>query len=60
MLQILTREEAEPALRGNLVLLDPEGDAEQALTGSYRLTRRFQEVVREHLDATESIDHTIS
>jgi uncharacterized protein (DUF58 family) len=55
VLQLLTREEAEPSLRGNLVLLDPEGDAEQALSGSYRLTRRFQELVRDHLEATESI-----
>ena len=55
VLQLLTREEAEPSLRGNLVLLDPEGSAEQPLSGSYRLTRRFQELVRDHLDATESI-----
>jgi len=55
VLQLLTREEAEPSLRGNLILLDPEGDAELPLTGSYRLTRRFRELVREHLDATESI-----
>lgn len=54
-LQLLTREEAEPSLRGNLVLLDPEGDAELPLAGSYRLTRRFQGLVREHLDATESM-----
>lgn len=54
VLQLLTREEEEPSLRGNLVLLDPEGDAEWPLTGSYLLTRRFQQLVREHLDATES------
>lgn len=55
VLQLLTREEAEPALRGNLVLLDPEGDDQLAFSGSYRLTRRFQEVVQEHLAATESM-----
>ena len=55
VLQLLTREETEPSLRGNLILLDPEGDAELPLAGSYLLTRRFQEMVREHLAATESI-----
>ncbi|MHB8834974.1 MAG: DUF58 domain-containing protein [Candidatus Methylomirabilia bacterium] len=55
VLQLLTREEAEPSLQGNLVLLDPEGDAELPLTGSYRLTRRLRELVRDHLDATESL-----
>ena len=55
VLQLVSREEAEPALRGNLILLDPEGDAELPLAGSYRLTRRFQALVRDHLDATESI-----
>jgi uncharacterized protein (DUF58 family) len=55
VLQLVTREEVEPSLRGNLVLLDPEGEAALPLAGSYRLTRRFQEIVGDHLDATESI-----
>lgn len=55
VLQLLTRAEAEPSLQGNLVLLDPEGEAELRLTGSYRLTSRFRELMRDHLDATESL-----
>jgi len=55
VLQLLTREEAEPSLQGNLILIDPEGEAELTLTGSYRLTRRFRELMRDHLEATESI-----
>ncbi len=55
VLQVLAREEVEPSLRGNLVLVDPEGGGERALAGGYGLTRRFREAVRAHLEEVESI-----
>jgi uncharacterized protein (DUF58 family) len=55
VLQLLSRAEVEPDLRGNLLLSDPEGGEVVPLAGSYLLSRRFQDAVRAHLETVESL-----
>lgn len=49
-LQILGDGETGETLRGNLILSDPESGEETHLLGSYSLTRRFRETLRNHTE----------
>lgn len=54
-LQILAAAESDVSLRGSLILIDPETGEEARALGTYGLTQRFREALREHLAAVKDI-----
>ena len=54
-LHLLADGEDDGPLRGNLILVDPETGEEAHLHGTYGLTRRFRDAMRDHLAAVKGI-----
>lgn len=54
-LQLLDDAEVGVSLRGSLILVDPETGEEARALGTYGLTRRFRDALREHLATVKAI-----